>query len=107
MLARNVKQTCSRALASSHSWPPAFFVCFHDKKLVRFAAKNSATPYKNMTSFARSRVSSLYNICGLLVYYHSALLKCANKDESNPLVEQKDLQLLYVYMQQCWTRSVW
>jgi hypothetical protein len=37
-------------------------------------------------AIARSRVSSLYNICGLLVYYHSALLKCANKDESNPLV---------------------
>jgi hypothetical protein len=37
-------------------------------------------------AIARSRVSSLYNICGLLVYYRSALLKCANKDESNPLV---------------------
>jgi hypothetical protein len=37
-------------------------------------------------AIARSRVSSLYNICGVLMYYRSALLKCANKDESNPLV---------------------
>ena len=35
---------------------------------------------------ARSRVVALYNICGLLVYYYSALLKCAHKDTNNPLV---------------------
>jgi len=36
-------------------------------------------------AIARARVS-FFHICGLLVYYHSALLKCAHKDETNPLV---------------------
>ena len=37
-------------------------------------------------AIARSRVSSLYNICGLLLFYHSALLKCVHKETTNPLV---------------------
>jgi hypothetical protein len=37
-------------------------------------------------SVARSRVSSLYNICGLLLFYHSALVKTLQNETSNPLL---------------------
>ena len=37
-------------------------------------------------ALARSRVTSLYNICGLLLFYYSALLKPLHQETSNPLL---------------------